>query len=85
MAVHFQQDLCKDAFHQLILEASMAVMWKAEDKYGRHSMKARDESWCGLSTLSGVLPRAVARLSSGNSEASYAAMADLIYHLHLLD
>ncbi len=51
-------------------------MWKAEDKYGRHLMKARGKSSWSLSTLFLVLPRAVARHHQGNSEASYATMAD---------
>src|SRR5579859_3156308 len=64
--LHISSDLSVcDVLHQHILEASLAVMWKAEDKYGRHSMTAIDESWWGLSTLSGALTRVVARPSSG--------------------
>jgi len=37
-------------------------MRKAEDKYGRHLIRARNEAQCGLSTLPGVLPRTVAQL-----------------------
>jgi len=57
-------------------------MWKAEDKYGRDSIRARIEALWGLSTLSGYDHGQLLSYYQGNSEASLAAMADLIYHLH---
>jgi hypothetical protein len=57
-------------------------MWKAEDKYGRDSIRARNEALCGLSTLPGDYHGQSLGYYQGNSEASPAAVADLIYHLH---
>lgn len=51
-----------------ISEGCLAAMWKAEDKYSHHLMRARDESWRASSTLSGSYHAQVLNHYQGNSE-----------------
>ena len=80
--MHLQWYLCEDVLRLPISEGCLAVMWKAEDKYSRDSIMVRNEALCGLSTLPGYDHGQLLSYYQGYSEASLAAVADLIYHLH---